>query len=63
MFNSDLKKQLTKARGELETRLQALRDLLSHPDLDDKLRIEVERKADRLKLHLQTGIHKLNGGG
>ncbi len=63
MFNSDLKRKIATARGELETRLQALRDLLSRNDLDDKLRGEVERKANRLKLHLETGIHRLNGNG
>ncbi len=63
MFNSDLKRQITAAREDLETRLQGLRDLLSRNDLDDKLRGEVQRKANRLKLHLQTGIHRLNGNG
>lgn len=61
-FNGALKRKVAEAKGRLEEKLQNLRKRLSRGDLDGKLRTELEEKECRLRQHLDSGIHELNGG-
>ena len=63
IFNTDLRRKISEADSLLEGRIALLKDALSNPQLDSKLRNELERKVNRLRMRLETSAHKLKNGG
>ncbi len=62
MFNNGLREKVAQARAEILDRLENIGKLLSNPDLDGTLRVELEAQQRAIQLHSETRLRKINGG-
>lgn len=60
--NSKLRAQVEAAKLTLRDRLDGLKEMLARPDLDDKLRTEIEETARRVRIQLLAGPTQFMNG-